>query len=115
MKKYNINELAEDVGREAAPGDGLRETLQKAFDEILKTCGSGGRVVVTNFGTFHAKWCKPRLVDPPNEHPLLDVPAQWRLRFKPSKNANRIVNEAMSGMSDELPDGLDGEIAAPGE
>ena len=71
----------------------VREILQLAFDGIIETLVSEGRLELRNFGVFDVKKRKPRNARNPRTGERVMVPTRFTVRFKPGREMKQRVGE----------------------
>ena len=62
-----------------------KEVVQKAFDAIVETIVSEGRIELRNFGVFEVKVRRPRKARNPRTGQPVEVPAKTVVVFKPGR------------------------------
>ena len=63
-----------------------KSTVDKVFEIIKHGLKRDGKVVISNFGTFHLKVARPVQRHNPKTGEKVQVPAKQKVRFKPSEN-----------------------------
>lgn len=63
-----------------------KSTVDKVFEIIKHGLKRDGKVVISNFGTFHLKLARPVQRHNPKTGEKVQVPAKQKVRFKPSEN-----------------------------
>ena len=63
-----------------------KTTVDKVFEIIKHGLKRDGKVVISNFGSFHLKTARPVTRRNPKTGARVDVPAKQKVRFKPSEN-----------------------------
>lgn len=61
-------------------------SVDKVFEIIKHGLLRDGKVVISNFGTFHLKTARPVTRHNPKTGEKVQVPAKQKVRFKPSAN-----------------------------
>lgn len=60
--------------------------VDKVFEIIIHGLKRDGKVVISNFGTFHLKTAQPVTRHNPKTLEKVQIPAKPKIRFKPSAN-----------------------------
>jgi integration host factor subunit beta len=68
--------------------DGVKDT----FKLMGKVLSSGERIEIRGFGVFTVRYVKPKLARNPKLGTVVEVPAKYRLHFKPGKELRELVN-----------------------
>src|SRR6266850_1037770 len=76
-----------------------KEVVQRAFDSIIDTIVSEGRIELRNFGVFEVKVRRPRKARNPRTGQPVDVPAKTVVVFKPG----RILEERVASLHPQIP------------
>jgi len=63
-----------------------KATVDKVFEIIKHGLKRDGKVVISNFGTFHLKTARPVTRHNPKTLEKVQIPAKQKVRFKPSAN-----------------------------
>lgn len=63
-----------------------KTTVDKVFEIMKHGLKRDGKVVISNFGSFHLKMARPVVRRNPKTGARVDVPAKPKIRFKPSEN-----------------------------
>ena len=61
-------------------------SVEKVFEIIKHGLMRDGKVVISNFGTFHLKTARPVMRHNPKTMEKVQIPAKQKIRFKPSPN-----------------------------
>ena len=61
-------------------------SVDKVFEIIKHGLKRDGKVVISNFGTFHLKTARPVTRHNPKTMEKVQIPAKQKVRFKPSAN-----------------------------
>ena len=61
-------------------------SVEKVFEIIKHGLERDGKVVISNFGTFHLKTARPVTRHNPKTMEKVQIPAKQKIRFKPSPN-----------------------------
>lgn len=74
-----------------------REDSKKALEAILETIkeslANEEKVQLVGFGSFNTKFVKERTgVNPQNPEEIINIPARYKVSFKPSKTLKETVN-----------------------
>jgi nucleoid DNA-binding protein len=62
-----------------------KEVVQRAFDAIVETIVTEGRIELRNFGVFEVKVRRPRKARNPRTGEAVEVPAKTVVVFKPGR------------------------------
>lgn len=83
--KMNKEELIKELSNHLFDKQQAKIAVDKTLEIIKKNLQKGGKVVLSNFGTFKVKQSAPLILKTPKGQ-TVEVPAQKRVRFKPSEN-----------------------------
>ena len=81
----NKEELIKELSNHLFDKQQAKIAVDKTLEIIKKNLQKGGKVVLSNFGTFKVKQSAPLILKTPKGQ-TVEVPAQKRVRFKPSEN-----------------------------
>lgn len=75
-----------------------REDSKKALEAFLETVTESlvnqEKVQLVGFGSFDTKYVKERTgVNPQNPEEIINIPARYKVSFKPSKTLKETINE----------------------
>ena len=75
-----------------------REDSKKALEAFLETVQESlvnqEKVQLVGFGSFDTKFVKERTgVNPQNPEEIINIPARYKVSFKPSKTLKEAINE----------------------
>ena len=71
------------------------KAVQRVFDGIIDAMAKEGRIELRNFGVFEVKRRKPRKARNPRSGESVQVPERVAVRFKPGKEMEEQVSQAM--------------------
>ena len=63
-----------------------KNAVDSVFEIIKHGLKRDGKVVISNFGSFHLKMARPVMRHNPKTREKVQVPAKQKVRFKPSAN-----------------------------
>lgn len=72
-----------------------KKAVQRVFDGIIDALVNEGRIELRDFGVFEVKRRKPRKARNPRSGEPVQVPERVAVRFKPGKEMEEQVNQAM--------------------
>ena len=85
VSKMNKEELIQELSNHLFDKQQARIAVDKMLEIIKDNLQNGGKVVLSNFGTFKVKYSAPLLIKNPKGE-TVEVPSKKRVRFKPSEN-----------------------------
>ena len=72
----------------------INESIFNRFFEILeKNISNHVTIELRNFGMFKLKLMNSRFGSDPRNKKKIYVPSKWKVKFKPSENINKKLNE----------------------
>jgi integration host factor subunit beta len=74
----------------------VTESVAEILGAITSTLAKGGRVEISDFGSFNMNYMKPKLGRNPSTGAKVPVPAKYRVHFKSSKLLREIANGKLS-------------------
>lgn len=81
----NKDELIQELSKHLFDKQQARIAVDKMLEIIKTNLQNGGKVVLSNFGTFKVRQSAPLVVKNPQGQ-IIEVPSKRRVRFKPSEN-----------------------------
>lgn len=81
----NKEDLIQELSNHLFDKQQARIAVDKMLEIIKNNLQNGGKVVLSNFGTFKVKHSAPLVLKNPQGQ-VIEVPAKQRVRFKPSEN-----------------------------
>jgi nucleoid DNA-binding protein len=89
-------ELAKAIADELnLPQETAKKAVQRVFDGIIHALVKEGRIELRDFGVFEVKRRKPRKARNPRSGESVEVPERVAVRFKPGKEMDEQVSQAM--------------------
>ena len=89
-KKEIVRTISEEIGLTQLK---TKEIVQKAFDAIVDTLVTDGRIELRNFGVFEVKRRARRKARNPRTGEKVLVPEKFVVTFKPGKEMEKRVSE----------------------
>jgi len=81
----NKEDLIQELSKHLFDKQQARIAVDKMLEIIKENLQNGGKVVLSNFGTFKVKYSAPLVLKNPQGQ-VVEVPSKKRVRFKPSDN-----------------------------
>jgi len=81
----NKDELIQELSNHLFDKQQARIAVDKMLEIIKTNLQNGGKVVLSNFGTFKVRQSAPLVIKNPKGQ-VIEVPSKRRVRFKPSEN-----------------------------
>lgn len=81
----NKEDLIQELSKHLFDKQQARIAVDKMLEIIKENLQNGGKVVLSNFGTFKVRHSAPLVLKNPQGQ-VIEVPAKKRVRFKPSEN-----------------------------
>jgi len=89
----NKNHLVRVASRRCCGKKEARKVLDEVCEQMVKALGSGDKVVLSGFGSFHVYERKSRRgVHPRNPKQEIQIPAMRSIRFVPGKELRGRLN-----------------------
>jgi len=82
----NKDDVVRHLMRHIADKKQAKFSVDKVFEIIKHGLHRDGKVVISNFGTFHLKTARPVTRHNPKTMEKVQIPAKQKIRFKPSPN-----------------------------
>jgi len=82
----NKDDVIRHLTRDVLDRKIAKASVEKVFAIIKHGLKRDGKVVISNFGTFHLKMARPVTRHNPKTGEKVQVPAKPKVRFKPSEN-----------------------------
>ena len=81
----NKDELIQELSNHLFDKQQARIAVDKMLEIIKTNLQNGGKVVLSNFGTFKVRQSAPLVIKNPKGQ-IIEVPSKRRVKFKPSEN-----------------------------
>jgi len=88
-KKGLVDAVAEAIGSKKKRE--IAQIIDTAFGVIVETVAIGEDVQLVRFGRFHRMWRAKRRAFSAKTGGVKDVPAHWRMNFRPSPSVREII------------------------
>lgn len=85
----NKDDVIRHLTRRALDRKQAKMAVDTVFEIIKHGLKRDGKVVISNFGSFHLKMARPVTRHNPKTGDKVQVPAKQKVRFKPSENILR--------------------------
>ncbi len=89
-KKEIVKTISEEIGLTQLK---TKEIVQRAFDAIVETLVTEGRIELRNFGVFEVKKRAARRARNPRTGDKVNVPEKFVVTFKPGKDMEERVRQ----------------------
>ncbi len=85
-RTVNKGELIDEIARKAdLTKVGAKDALEALLETITKALQWRNKVQITGFGSFEARWRKPRMGRNPQTGEAVQIEGKWAPSFKPGK------------------------------
>ena len=92
-KFMNKDDVVRHLTRQLLDKKQAKISVDRVFEIIKHGLKRDGKVVISNFGSFHLKTARPVTRHNPKTGEKVQVPAKQKVRFKPSENILRSKKE----------------------
>ncbi len=82
----NKDDVIRHLTRQVLDKKQAKMSVDRVFEIIKHGLKRDGKVVISNFGSFHLKMARPVMRHNPKTGEKVQVPAKPKVRFKPSAN-----------------------------
>lgn len=71
-----------------------KQALEAFLETVQESLANQEKVQLVGFGSFDTKYVKERTgVNPQNPEEIINIPARYKVSFKPSKTLKEAINE----------------------
>ena len=92
-KFMNKDDVVRHLTRQLLDKKQAKISVDRVFEIIKHGLKRDGKVVISNFGSFHLKTARPVTRHNPKTGEKVQVPAKQKVRFKPPENILRSKKE----------------------